>query len=501
MTSTASGTPTGTVQFYDNTLALGGPVTLNGSGVATLTVSTTLVQSVTISSASANASGVVTITTDANNPMTVGESVVIEGITTTAFNGAYTVTGVSGNTFTYQGNFHRAATDTKGGLAIGLNVLTPGLHSISAVFSPTGSTFGPSTGVHEQTVQGQAIAATDVFVERLGDGITSLNTQSPNPALGSIGATNYIDEFTVAANGGMGTLVQSFILPSADSQAFSVLNATWSGGVATITTVSPNDFAVGQIVTVAGITGTTGASYNGDVVITAVSGNTFSYALATQPTGTPVFTGATATGVVHAVVGDGQQSTTGQMTLSGNGASLFLTGYDNNPLPFGTALPVPTATGSNAVPRSIAKLNADGSIQTEAFLSNAGSITTGINSTGIINGVYSPDGNQFYVGGNSGLYYFSSLTQSATLQGSSNSNLLASGSVNGIEAYGGNLYEMSGYQDCPGRQRLADDQRAGRERRNLGLWNGHPHPCQHYRLHGGLERPGVRHHRHDRHEL
>jgi hypothetical protein len=445
VTSPGTGIFTGTVQFYDNTLPLGAAQNISAGGVASVTVQTSLVQSVTVVSASNATVGsttTVTITTDAVIPAAlVGKQVTVEALKNAAYNGTFTVTAVSGKTFSYVDNAAQdAPTDTTGGLAIFLNVLTPGLHSISAVYTPTGSTFGPSTGVHQQTVQGAAIAATDIFVERLGDGITSLNTQYPNPALGSIGATNYLDELNPTTN----TLVQSFILPSADSQAFGVTNATWSGGVATVTTASPNDYAVGQKVTVAGITGTTGSSYNGDVTITAVSGNTFSYALATQPTGTPAFTGATATGVVHAVVGDGQQSTTGQMTLSGDGQSLFLTGYDNNPLPFGTALPVPTATGSNAVPRSIARFGFDGSITTEAFLSNAGTITTGINSTGLFNGVYSPDGNQFYVGGSNGLYYFPSFVQSATLQGSSNSNLLNTSSVNGIESFGGNLYEISG---------------------------------------------------------
>ena len=70
---------------------------------------------------------------------------------------------------------------------------------------------------------------------------------------------------------------------------------------------------------------------------------------------------------VHAVVGNGQQSTTGQMTLSGDGQFLFLTGYDNNPLNAATALPVPTASGNAAVPRAIARIKFDGTVQTEAF--------------------------------------------------------------------------------------------------------------------------------------
>jgi hypothetical protein len=452
----ASGNYSGSVQFYDNTLALGAPQSISSSGVATLTVPTSVVQSVTVLGASASTSGSTTtvmITTDAAIPAAlVGQQVTVNAVTYAAYNGTFTVTAVSGNTFSYVDNVANGAptipstvggtTYAAGGLAIFLNVLTPGLHSISAVYTPSGTTYGASTGVHEQTVAGQAITTTDIFQERLGDGITSLNTQYPNTALGSIGATNYIDEVNPT-----GTLVQSFILPSADSQIFNApatgTTATVSGNSITLALTSPTDITVGQLVTVAGVSA---AADNGTFTVSAVSNTAGSYSVTYTDTnsGTANGTGGTVQGVIHAVVGDGQQSTTGQMTLSGDGQSLFLTGYDNNPLPFGTALPVPTATGSNAVPRSIARFNFDGSIQTEAFLSNAGTITTGINSTGLFNGVYSPDGNQFYVGGDNGLYYFSSLAQSASLQGSSNSNLLNTSSVNGIESFGGNLYEISG---------------------------------------------------------
>jgi hypothetical protein len=440
-----SGTPGGTVQFYDDTLPLGTPVTLNGSGVATLMAPITLVQSVTVLSASSATSAgttTVTLTTDANNPAFVGELVVVEGITNSVYDSPgspfpditqpFTVTAVSGSTFSYVDNSaNGAATDTKGGLAIGLNVLTPGLHGISAVYTPTGSSltsFAGSTGVHEQAVQGAAFGLGDVFQERNGDGVTPLNTRSPNPVLGSIGTTIYIDELTSS-----GTLVQSLALPTADSQAFGISAASESGTTVTITTTSPTDFVSGQKVTIAGIAP---SGYDGDVTITVTDSTHFTYTVASG-LGTATLTGATATGVVHAVVGDGQQSTTGQMTLSGDGQYLFLTGYDNNPLPFGTALPVPTGTGSASVPKAIAQIKYDGTVQTEAF--NVGA--TGIlATTGLINGVYSPDGNQFYISGGNGIYYFPSVTASANLQGSIAANRIVSvGTVNGLESYGGNL--------------------------------------------------------------
>ena len=469
VSSTVSGTGTGTigsVQFYDDTLLLGQtPTNPTGAypvtnGMATLTLNTSLVQSVTVLQASASTTmgtTTVTLTTDASNPMAVGEYVTVEGLTNSVYNSLgntnnnyFQVTAVSGNTFSYvdaaaNGAATLGSTTSLGiGLAIGLDILTPGLHSITAVFTSTSSSFAGSTGVHEQSVSGQAMGATDVFTEREGNGITPLNVQAPQTTAGAIGSTLYIDELTSS-----GTLVQSFILPSADSQIFTVTNAVWSGGVATITTTAPTDYVIGQTVTISGITGTTGTSYNGNVVVTGVGTNTFSFVLATQPTGTAVFTGATVQGAVHAVVGDGQQSTTGQLSLSGNGQYLFLTGYDNNPLPYGTALHLPSGSNSTTVTRSIAQISPNGTVLTEA-LSSSIDFADSFNQ---IDGIYSPDGNQFYVStsdnatsGDNGIFYFSAFTQSATPQGSIANEIVAAGSsaYNSLESYGGNLYAVGG---------------------------------------------------------
>ena len=140
--TSVGGTPTGTVQFYDDLLPIGSAVTLNGSAVGTATLTTALLQA----------------------------------------------TGV----------------------------LTPGLHSISAVYTPDtagANNFFTSTGVYEQAVQAQPFGASDQFVYRVGDGTTNLIAQAPNPnaGTGAIGSTIYVDEYTTG-----GTLVQSIILPSAD---------------------------------------------------------------------------------------------------------------------------------------------------------------------------------------------------------------------------------------------------------------------------------------------
>jgi hypothetical protein len=260
--TSVGGTPTGTVQFYDNLLPIGSAATLNGSGVAKVTVSTALLQA-----------------------------------------------------------------------AAGLpDVLTPGLHSISAVYTPDtagANTFFTSTGVYEQAVKAQAFGANDEFVYRVGDGTTPLIAPSPSlfQGIASIGSTIFIDEYAPPQLGTTWTLVQSVILPSADG------------------------------------------------------------------------TGAQAG--IHAVVGNGQQSPTGQMSLSGDGQFLFVAGYDTNPLNVATAAPVPSPTGNaaaaNATPRGVARIRPDGVVETMGF--------TGIQSGGNFNGVYSPDGVQLWLSGSGGVSY------------------------------------------------------------------------------------------------
>jgi hypothetical protein len=89
------------------------------------------------------------------------------------------------------------------------------------------------------------------------------------------------------------------------------------------------------------------------------------------------------------------------------------------------------------VPRSIAQISYNGTVQTEAFAVTSSS--SGVNS-GIFDGVYSPDGNQFYTSGFSGVYYYSSITTSANLQSFTSQILSTSFTVTAVESFGGTLY-------------------------------------------------------------
>jgi hypothetical protein len=349
------GTPTGTVVFYVDLLPIAS-ATLDGSGAATATISTALVQAPTFGISSASESGnTVTIMTVSATPFTAGQSVTIGGVSVAGYNGAFTLTSVdvTGTILTYTDAASGLAAGTGGGAAV--EVLTPGLSSISVVYTPDAAgstTFFTSTGVYEQAVQAQPFGTGDTFVYRVGDGITKLIAQPPNPNAGSaaIGSTIFVDEYTTA-----GVLVQSIILPSADDG-----------------------------------------------------------------------------GTVHAVVGNGQQSATEQLSLSGDGQYLFLTGYDTNPLNFATASALPNGPGSASVPRAVARIKFDGTVETVAF--------SGVQTGGNFNGVYSPDGQQFYVGGVNGVSYFASFVPSAAFQTATATITNTNFTVVGLQGVAGDLY-------------------------------------------------------------
>src|SRR5262249_40307477 len=125
----------GTVQFFDNGLAVGSPITLNGAGKAVLAFTTHATQ-------------------------------------------------LAGD-------------------------LTPGVHSITAVFTPTGN-FLTSTNTLNQTVQANAFGTGNQLVYRVGNGTAAWNVNT--------GTSIFVDEYTPA-----GTLVQSLALPTVDQGNYRAL--------------------------------------------------------------------------------------------------------------------------------------------------------------------------------------------------------------------------------------------------------------------------------------
>ena len=83
--------------------------------------------------------------------------------------------------------------------------LTPGIHTITATYMPSGAFLG-GAGTAIQNVKANPFGAGDLLVVRIGDGISSVNPTTVN------GYAVYIDEVTSAA--GQTTPVQSILMPT-----------------------------------------------------------------------------------------------------------------------------------------------------------------------------------------------------------------------------------------------------------------------------------------------
>ncbi len=243
--STTTGTPGGTVTFFEQ-VGAGSPTqigttspTVNSSGVATLSnamfpnAGTTYLitatftpdntgnwQTSTTTSPFAEAIGDATSTTVAANSVNVGSTVTLTAtVTDTA---SPTHTPILGTVNFYadglsaplnaspvsvsgSGASVTASTTVNTALLQATGKLTPGIHTITAVFTPSNSTWITSTGLQDVTVNAQPWGAGDLLVYRNGDGTTALNGGTGDNVL-------YVDEYTTS-----GTLVQSIIMPSADS--------------------------------------------------------------------------------------------------------------------------------------------------------------------------------------------------------------------------------------------------------------------------------------------
>ena len=149
---------------------------------------------------------------------------------------------------------------------------------------------------------------------------------------------------------------------------------------------------------------------------------------------------------IHAVVGNGQQSDTEQISVSGNGQYLFLVGYDNNPLSGAnaagtgigtTSAAIPTVAGS--IPTAVARIDQLGNVTDIAYVSS-------LQGGGNFNGVYSPDGNQVYTSGFNGVTYSPNFIPSAALQSATTITGFASTHSLGqtLEPDGSNLAAVNG---------------------------------------------------------
>jgi O-glycosyl hydrolase len=321
-TTAASGTATGTVTFFDGATSLGTGV-LNGSGVATLSVSTLAVGSHSITASYAGVTGftastspavplvisAITTTTTLTvspNPASAGANVVLTA-TTTAASGtaAGTVTFYDGAT-----SLGTGALNGSGVATLTVSTLAGGSHSLTASYAASGN-FGASTSA--------AVALV------INQNTTTTVSASPNPA--AQGASVVLTATTTATSGTPGGSVTFY--DGATSLGTGTLNGS---GVATL---SVSTLAVGSHSITTGYAATSGflASTSTAVPLVINAPSATSTALSASPNpasqGANVVLNASTTSASGTPIGtvtfyDGATSI-GTASLSGGTATLTVT--------------------------------------------------------------------------------------------------------------------------------------------------------------------------------
>ena len=275
---------------------LNGLINTSGSetdGNATVTVTPI---SAAITAASENGT-TVTITTSSNLGLTVGQNVIVSGITPTGYDGNFIVTGVSNIGGKYQFSYTASGGLSTGGLSNALATL-PGSFTISFGGSLSGFPFNPI----QVFVPGSPPTPITANIVTAGTGGTVVESGASMEVAGSFtvageplilqgtGAT--LDQQQLNVTPGAGNFVLSFSgadasgnsvtdndnTPTADPSA-SITAATETGATVTITaSAALGGLAVGQYVNVGGVANT---GYDGNFQVTSVNNNTDTYTYTT----------------------------------------------------------------------------------------------------------------------------------------------------------------------------------------------------------------------------
>ena len=279
--------------------------------------------------------GVATVTTAANHALSIGQRVTVTGLTPTGFNGTFVVTSIPTlDSFTYNlalnpGNLGAGGTQGTVPNAIVSATWSGGLATITTA-TPSGAVAGESVvivgvnfaGYNGTFVVASVLSATQFTYVRAANpgspGSGGLQSSAPNAIaaatwLGGVATiTTTLDHNVtvgenvvitgVALEGYNGRYSVTSVVSTKQFTYSLALNpgntttggtqtnpanpislATWIGGLATITTASPNGAAVGQRVVIAGVNV---ATFNGTFIVSSiVSPTQFTYTLATNPGG------------------------------------------------------------------------------------------------------------------------------------------------------------------------------------------------------------------------
>ena len=213
-----------------------------------------------------------TLTTATAHSLTTGAYVSITGTTPAAYSGVFKITVTSTTTFTYT----MASVPANNATVVGtyLNQATTPINTLMNYTEVGGYELFAAAGTKiYETVANPAV---EVF-----SGITSDKLQSVN-------ITNTAGKFLVACNGVDPVMIYDgsawfFVATTSTAQTISSITRGGTGNLtATLTTASAHGLVTGNRVTVSGATP---AEFNGTYVITVTGATTFTYTMATAPSG------------------------------------------------------------------------------------------------------------------------------------------------------------------------------------------------------------------------
>ncbi len=262
-----------------------------------VSVGGSVLPSSTMAIVSASESGTTVTITTAGLPssLVVGSSVSIAGVTggsnTAGYNGTFTVTGVSGDAFTYTASAGLTSPVTGTPLT---GTTTNGQPIVTSISSTSGLSVGmyvEGTGIPPNTYIETVNSASEIT-------LTNNATASGTPSLDFLGTT---------------------VLPFG---TMAIVSASESSTTVTITTGGlPSSLVVGSLVSIGGVTGGSNtAGYNGTFTVTGVSGDSFTYAAPaglTSPASGTILSGTTT---------NGTSTVTGFSSTSGLSVGMYVEG-------------------------------------------------------------------------------------------------------------------------------------------------------------------------------
>ncbi len=339
-----SGTPTGTVNFFDGTTTLG-TGTINASGVATFSTSDLSVGSHSITAVYAGSSNFTESTSaplsQQVNPATttaltssVNPSITGESVTFTATVSPASGTGTPTGTVTFRDGTTTLGTGTvnaSGVATFSTTGLTIGTHSVTAVYGGD-SSFGSSTSPAVSQVVNQASTSTALISSSnpstFGQSVTYTATVSvTSPGTGTpTGTVNFFDGATLLGSGTLSASRTASFSTSTFTPGSHSITAVYVGTTNFATSTSP---AVTQVVNQSSTTTTIAANpastnVEGQPTVFTATVAAVSPGLGT-PTGTVNFFDNTNTLLGTGTLNSGRQATFSTNSLSEGDHSISAT--------------------------------------------------------------------------------------------------------------------------------------------------------------------------------